>query len=135
MEARVAWDARDRPETPDRADRALASENTDPAADARLAVPSNTVLRSSSEQTLDGACWLHLRTPNHVVPQSPIWDKRTEPSMAVFTSVPATCNTQSSQVKAQMPCGIEDAENCITCNNSCVFLWSAGHTQAARFGG
>jgi len=47
MEARVTCDARDRPETPDRADRALARENTDPAADARLAVPSRTVLRSN----------------------------------------------------------------------------------------
>ena len=44
MEARVTCDARDRPETPD---RALAREKTDPAADARLAVPSRTVLCGS----------------------------------------------------------------------------------------
>ena len=49
MEARVTCDARDRAETPDRADRALARENTDPAADARLPVPSRTVLRSGSQ--------------------------------------------------------------------------------------
>ena len=45
MEARVTCDALDIRETPERADRALAREKIDPAADARLAVSSETVLR------------------------------------------------------------------------------------------
>ena len=61
MEARVTCDARDRADTPDRAERTLARENIEPAADARLAVPSKTVLRGSSEH----GCWWHvLRAPS-----------------------------------------------------------------------